>query len=277
MYRNILAVFTVAVVLISANTTLCQETYQKGPFQIIRSNPNVPLLSSLNVKEMGTRYLSDFSYSRALDIRYGFRLYNFGSIDIHVGLLPGVREAETAILDGLYDSNMYWEEWPAEWNKVGDSAWYKRTYISKDGDSYIGGVAFIRKNAIIWLTMGPNEGVDFREIAEVIDRDILTGADYLKVEDKIAPPVVTGVSLTKRTLREGEWTDITFQASDPSGSSLKYFASGVYDEKTNSWRYSANRASLLPGVPFEGPHTVTCWVVNENNLFSRITEETVTF
>ncbi len=269
----------IALALIPADNTFCQEIYQKGLYQIIRSNPDVPLISSFNVKTMAAKYLPEFPYSYGMDVHYGYRLFHFGGIGVAVGLLPNVREAEEVILDGLNESNMAWQEWPSEWNKVGDSAWYNRSGIPEKGNIsyYISGVTFIRKNAIVKLVMGPNYGPDFRAIAEAIDHDILAGTDYLKIEDKISPPVVTSINLPKQTLKEGEWTYFTFEAYDPSGSALKYFSNGLYEEKLNSWRYAAFRSLFPLDAPFEGPHAIKCWVVNENNLFSSIKEVTITF
>ncbi len=153
-----------------------QEYYQKGKYSLIRSNPDVPLVSALDVQSMAGQYFPGCTFQYIADETYEGRSFFFrinndsGAINITVGLYPTVQEAETVVLDrmGRYFVAMF--AWPSAWEKIGDNAWYSEIGLPDKVTSYIGTIVFIRRNAVITLDLIANSSIDLRSIASAIDR-----------------------------------------------------------------------------------------------------------
>ncbi len=273
------------IFLFASAICFSKEYYQKGDYQIIRSNPDVPLVAGVDVSALAQKYLSDFRldsvrrYSQLDDVVV-YHLYQNNSekqITFMVGLHPSVREAEESMLDALnHQDFISMKEWPSNEAKIGESAWY---YLNGRQSGYKDGVAFIRRNAVFWIYTGPEpEYIGIETLARGVDQDLMNGAPYIKIQDKLSPPVVQSVDLSQSVYRMGERGTLTIQGSDPEGYSIMYGDSWTgFGRSGNQTQIIADNRNWYDKESFFGTHVIQCWVVNENNLFSSIKEVTVTF
>ena len=256
-----------------------QEYYQKGNYRLIRSNPDVPLVSRVDVQALAQKYLSDFQvdnvrFSQQDDVVVYILKRNKGEQQIMfmVGLHPSVREAEEAMLDALiHQENVGMTEWPSNDAIIGESAWY---YPNPRSSGYKDGVAFIRKNAVFWIYSGSEqEYIGVETLARAIDNDLVKGESYVTIRDKISPPFVQSVDLTQTVFKEGERGRLTIHGEDPESRQIILYGNsmdGLGKDSDISLIIADPRFWV---EPFAGQHTIKCWVVNEDNLFSSSTKE----
>ncbi|MDP2982011.1 MAG: hypothetical protein Q8O92_01605 [Candidatus Latescibacter sp.] len=270
-----------AISWLISTSSFSQEYYVKGKYRLIRSNTEVSLVAGVNVLALVQKYANDFAANLVASqqnsvVEYGlYRKSDQQGISMMIGLHSSVREAEESMLDALnYQINIIMEESPQY--KIGESAWSRPS-------KYQPGFAFIRKNAVVYLHSSyPSTNVDIIGLARAIDQDLVNGAPYVTILDQIAPPVIHSVDLSKPVLSEGERSSLTINASDPNGrriilygNSLKGFG-GVENESIIPWN-DLRVIQLLHDEQLTGTHTIKCWVVNEDNLFSQVKEVQVTF
>ena len=260
-----------------------QEYYSKGQYRLIQSNTDVPLVSALDEKMLRDKYFKAFEIQGVTNLRWETGIeYNFcrvadtSFVSIRIGLYPSVREAEEAVLDGLNGGTAWMNEGPIQSEQIGDTIWYTTTETALHGEIIIL-VTFIRYNAVFTLCCMDGE-VDLLSLAKSIDQDIQNGASYLKSNKTISPPVIRSVEAPKE-IRELDRILFAVDASDPEGYGIKYhclFGGQQSGQPENVLEVCAN-PNYFPNDPASGQHAFRIWVVNENNLFSSVSEVTVTF
>jgi len=116
-----------------------------------------------------------------------------------------------------------------------------------------------------------------KELAKSIDNNILEEASYLTIKDAISRPVINTISVSKRDIKEGEFSKITINAIDPEGEPLEYeFFPGLgrtEGDPENMFTFRASRSNVPE--PFFGSHTIKVVVINKSNVVSRIFETEV--
>ncbi len=272
-----------AASLVASGTVFGQEYYENGRYRIIRSNPNVPLIAKLNVWDLVKKHASDFQMGPGYisegwsAVRYGMSRNDGQQIMLKVGLHPSVREAEEAMLDAMLEQiNIPMTEWPAGEEKIGESSWFFTSSKSEQRK----GVAFIRRNAVVYIYVHDwSKDFDVVSLAKAIDQDLVNGAPYVTIQDKISPPIVQSIDLSQSVFRMGEKGTITIHGTDPEGHRIinygnSWIGFGLSENQTTV--YADNR-NWYDKDSFYGTHVIKCWVVNENNLFSSIKEVTITF
>ncbi len=261
-----------------------QEYYQKGPYRLIRSATDVPLISQLDIKTLGEKYLPGFEihhinyllWETGADYTFA-RSADDVRVVISYGLYSSVRDAENAVLDGMKNGTSAWmNEGPYKGKSAGDNFWYSVSKSSNLGE-YVICLAFIRYNAVFrLLCMGG--GIDILTLAQNIEKDILNGAPYLKMSKIIYPPEIQSVTAPKEVFINNLIL-FTVNATDPEGVGIKYHClyGGHEDGQPENVLGVKANPNYFTGEPAAGPHAFRLWVVNENNLFSSIKEVTVTF
>jgi len=285
MKRIISFVLTVYIFMwVMPVMVFAQEYYQKGPYRLVRSATDVPLISQLDIKTLGERYLPGFEihhinyllWETGADYTFA-RSADDVRVVISYGLYSSVRDAEDAVLDGMKNGTSAWmNEGPYKGKSAGDNFWYSVSKSSNLGE-YVVCLAFIRYNAVFrLLCMGGK--IDILTLAQNIDKDILNSTSYLKMSKIISPPIIHSISAPKE-VRTGDLILFTVNATDPEGMGIKYRCLYGGHEAGQPENVLGVKAypDYFPGELSSGPHTFLLWVVNENNLFSGIKEVTVTF
>jgi hypothetical protein len=287
MKKSCLSIFvTLAICSIIANLTYAQDYYQINHYRLLLSNTDVQLVNSLDIKKLGEKYLPEFHIQSTKNLRwetgvnYLFTRSNSSAvpIGINIGLYPSVREAEQAVLQGLNTYSVGMKEGPVQGESLGDNSWYAATK-SALGEEFIINLTFIRYNAVISLVTISEGGINILSLAKSIDRDILSGGQYMMLEKNILPPVINFVDIFPKEIHEGDRIVMSVYASDSGGSSIKYNGMNLghmSGDLENKLSIMANPV-VFQNETFIGPHTFRLWVYNENNLFSSLKEFQITF
>jgi hypothetical protein len=276
----IIAVLTASVICAVSHTGVCvaQESgvtyYEKGWYRLVRSDPNVPLVTKIDMEEMARQHLDGFRLVRKRAHWNWGREYVFRregdkeAVFVKVGLHPSVREVEELVLDYLNGISLIMREGPVMGEAIGDNAWWSATSTPP----IVTNIVFIRKNALFTLSFHSYDKV--KALAKAIDDDIMGGASYITIKDSISPPVINAISVSKRELKEGEAAKITISATDPEGEPLEYQSyPGLFRANGDPENVFTLIASpdYIP-APFFGSHAIKVVAINENNAVSRILE-----
>jgi hypothetical protein len=275
--------YTLTLILFSQpNFGLAQDYYRIGPYGLIHSNTDVPLVYSLNIKGLVDKYFPGSKMETLMDLNWeNGKRYSFNNVFFQVGLYPTVREAEDAMLLGLQSgTDLGFSEGPVYGEKIGDNVWYSPSRNQRG--EYILGLGFIRYNAVLFIGLKNMdlEGNYLLSLSKNIDQDIINGAPYLKSRKTISPPIINSVDISPKEILLYDTMVFTLDAFDPEGYSFTYhLLLGFHPSE-----YPDNILILkaIPGIfPFEdallGPHKLKFWVMNENHLFSSPKELQVTF
>jgi hypothetical protein len=215
---------------------------------------------------------------------YG-KLYNYNNYGtyagIQIGIYQDVPEAEENALDNFNGLTAYFMEGPIKGISVGDNCWWYKEIFEGEGEPRIMGIAFLRKNVFIMIhTDGSKEYFkDILPLCQSIDHDLMNGASYITLENTLQPPIVSSLQLSKNVLKLKETAFVTANASDPKGRKLEYIARGMAKndkDPQNIFRIIAGVDFYFP-EPFYGTHILECWVINEDNFFSKVYKTLVTF
>lgn len=263
-----------------------QDYYQKGIYRLTRSHYDGAFVSSLNVQACAERYLPNFLVSPKPVIWHYGKLYRCSyystSVGIQIGIYQDVQEAEESALENLNGLTAYFMEGPIKGISVGDNCWWYKGVYEGESEPRIEGVAFLRKNIFMMISTNMGQRDYFKDIlplCQSIDNDLLNGASYLALENSLHPPVVNSLQLSTNVLKLRETAFVTVSATDPKGKKLEYITRGMSkndNDPENIFRILADVDFYFPD-PFYGTHTLECWVINEDNFFSKVFKTSVTF
>lgn len=280
----IIAVLAASIILAVSKAGVCvgQESgvtyYEKGSYRLVRSDPNVPLVTRVDMEEMARRHLVDFSLVSKRPIwNYG-REYVFrresdkATVFVTVGLHPSVGEVEELVLDYLNSISAVMRKGPIIGELIGDNGWWLSPSFAPH---IVTNIVFIRKNALFILSSHNYE--EMKELAKAIDNDLMGAAFYITIKDSISPPVIDAISVSKKDLKEEEVSKLTVSAIDPNGEPLEYqFSPGLVRRKGDAENVFTFIASpdYVP-TPLFGLHTIKVVAINKSNVVSRVFETEV--
>lgn len=205
---------------------------------------------------------------------YVFRLNNDeANIFLTVGLHPSTEVAENIAKSFLNGISIRMTEGTHNGISIGDKFWW----FSGSDPSTITDIVFIRNNSLIIMSCSRNYS-DLRELAKLIDDDIIMGALYVKIDDAIFTPEVNSISMGKNTIELNDTVKIAIDANDPNHESLEYqFSPGlskVIGDAENVYTYKDSPNYVKES---DGSQTIRLVVINESNVVSIISEINVRY
>jgi len=180
------------------------------------------LVAKLDMVQLQAKHLSNFNLTEKRVIWNRGRKFEFNdknnqtSVSIQVGLYSSSQDAESIVLDYLNYLSIGMKEGQIDGKTIGDKLWY----WPNSNPSEVTDIVFLRYNSLFILYSNNSEKLT--ELAEAIDNDIVSKADYINIANSILLPKIDSISVTNTILVEGETSQISVYASDPNNESLEY-------------------------------------------------------
>lgn len=235
-------------------------------------------VTKFDVEEMKQRHLPDFKLVRKRAMFNSGKEYIFQNIQdeenvifIRACILPSKKRAHDFVKHYCDLCEMLPIEFSDKDFNIGDKCWWMVDPISPDTVQY----HFTRYN--IFILVNSHTYNDIQQLAGLIDKDIINGANYVSKEETISIPVIYLVSAEKTEVWEEETVKIFVSASDPFKKKLEYvFNYGLFHIETDSINVFTFKASRdMVSEPFFGAHTFEFQVINENLVISETAKVTI--
>ena len=159
----------------------------KGSYRLMPSDPDVPLMSSVDLADMVGAHLEGFGLQLMRNMWPGPRVNcrrGEEAVHVTVAIRPTVTEVEELTLDYLNSIAAFHAEGPVSGATLGDNCWG----LVQHG--HVESVVFTRRNALFTVG-GDGQHTDLLALAKALDEDIVRAPEYVHVGTPAAVGLAT--------------------------------------------------------------------------------------